>query len=276
MQVFLPLAFGVLIGFSLGLTGGGGSILAMPLLVYGLGLPPHQAVGISLGAVGVTAAIGVFQRLRKREVEIRIGLIFAAAGMLGAPVGTRLGQDIPAPVLLVLFALLMVLVAARMWFKASKNPEETRVVRAGGETRATAKGPACRHDPGGTLKMTARCTAIMTMVGFITGILSGLFGVGGGFVIVPALIFFTAITIHQAVATSLMVIVLISFSGAASFFLSGRDLHLDIASLFVLGGISGMGAGTLLSQKISGPLLQKLFAFSILLLAVFMLAKDLL
>ena len=273
-MLFSPLAFGIIIGFSLGLTGGGGSILALPLLVYGLDLPPHQAVGISLGAVGTTAGIGAFQRLRNHEVEIRIGLIFAIAGMLGAPVGTRLGQYIPASLLLILFAVLMVLVAGRMWLKAIKKPEESKIVRASLEKPAEINAPACRHDPSGKLKMTARCTTVMTIVGFITGILSGLFGIGGGFVIVPALIFFTTITIHQAVATSLLVIALISSSGVASFIFSGQERHLYITSLFIIGGAIGMGVGTVLSRKISGPKLQKIFASCILLLAGYILTKN--
>ena len=272
----LSLAFGTVVGFSLGLTGGGGSIFAVPLLVFGLGVDPHQAVGISLAAVGATAGMGVIQRLRNHEIEIRVGLLFAVAGMLGAPVGAWIGRYLPATLLLVLFAILMVLVAVRMWVKATRKPEETKVVRASREKPTEIRGPACRHDPSGKLRMTARCTTVMTVVGLGTGVLSGLFGVGGGFVIVPALVFFTTMTIHQAVATSLLVIALISSSGVASFMLAGENLPLDITGLFVIGGTLGMGLGILLSRHLSGARLQKGFAVSIFLLAGYILMKNLL
>jgi uncharacterized protein len=275
-MLLLSLVFGTVVGFSLGLTGGGGSILAVPLLVYGLGIPPHQAVGISLMAVGATACLGMIQRLLNREIEVGIGLLFAGAGMLGAPVGAWAGRYVPAVLLLTLFASLMLFVAARMWIKATKNPEESRVVRASRGNLGKRKAPACRHDPNGKLKITARCTTVMTLVGLMTGVLSGLFGVGGGFVIVPALVLFTTITIHQAVATSLLVITLISSAGVVSFILSGGNMQLDITGFFVVGGGLGMGLGILLSRKISGPLLQKVFAFSIVILAGYMLTKNLL
>ena len=115
----LALIFGAAVGFSLGLTGGGGSIIAVPLLVYGLAMAPREAVGVSLAAVGATALVGAVHRLWHGEVEVRTGLIFAVAGMLGAPVGTYIGRRVPETVLLLAFAALMLWVAAMMWRKAS-------------------------------------------------------------------------------------------------------------------------------------------------------------
>ncbi|MDP6700092.1 MAG: sulfite exporter TauE/SafE family protein, partial [Candidatus Latescibacteria bacterium] len=125
-RLALGLLCGAVVGFSLGLTGGGGSIFAVPLLVYGLDVAPREAVGISLAAVGATALLGAIQRLRAREVEIGIGLLFAVGGVLGAPVGSWLGRQLSADVLLLLFAGLMAFVAARMWSRAIRRPEETR------------------------------------------------------------------------------------------------------------------------------------------------------
>jgi|TARA_B110000438_G_C15691179_1_gene596837 uncharacterized protein len=271
----LSLGFGAVVGFSLGLTGGGGSIFAVPLLVYGLGVEPREAVGISLAAVGTTALVGAIQRLRSHEVEIRAGLLFAGAGILGAPLGTWVGKFIPGTVLLVLFALLMLMVAVRMWLKASKKPEEAHIVRARSYQDLDDRGaPACRHNPGGRLEFTAKCTIVMSAVGLLTGVLSGLFGVGGGFIIVPALVFFSTMNIHRAVATSLLVISLISASGVASYLIAGESLALDITGFFVLGGVLGLGLGTILSHRLSGAKLQKIFALAMAGIALFIVIQN--
>jgi uncharacterized membrane protein YfcA len=271
----LSLGFGAVVGFSLGLTGGGGSIFAVPLLVYGLGVEPREAVGISLAAVGTTALVGAIQRLRSHEVEIRVGLLFAGAGILGAPLGAWVGKFIPGTVLLVLFALLMLIVAVRMWLKASRKPEEAHIVRARSyQDLDDREAPACRHDPGGRLKFTAKCTIVMSAVGLLTGVLSGLFGVGGGFIIVPALVFFSTMNIRRAVATSLLVISLISASGVASYLIAGESLALDITGLFVLGGVLGLGLGTILSHRLSGAKLQKIFALAMAGIALFIVMRN--
>ena len=273
-MTLLELLFGAGVGFSLGLTGGGGSIIAVPMLVFGLGIAPHQAVGISLAAVGATAATGVIQRLRQGLIEIRVGLIFAAAGMLGAPLGTRLGATLPEHLLLTSFAVLMALVGARMWLKAVREPELARVTRAGSLDPGDG-GPACRLDPSGRLQLTGRCTVVMSVVGVCTGVLSGLYGVGGGFIIVPALMFFTSLSIHQAVATSLLTITLISAAGVLSFSAGDVGLRWDVAATFVAGGVAGMGLGILVSQRISVVLLQKIFSAAILILAAVVLLRQL-
>jgi hypothetical protein len=250
-RLALGLLCGAVVGFSLGLTGGGGSIFAVPLLVYGLDVAPREAVGISLAAVGATA-------------------------LLGAPVGSWLGRQLSADVLLLLFAGLMAFVAARMWSRAIRRPEETRVVRASLEKSPQPRAPACRHDPSGQMKLTAPCMGVMTVVGVSTGLLSGLFGVGGGFAIVPALVFFSTIDIHRAVATSLLAIALISFSGVAAHLAAGQIFAFDLTGLFIAGGAVGMGLGMLVSRRFSGPRLQKLFATAIALVAVSIVVQELL
>ena len=126
----LGLIFGVIVGFSLGLTGGGGSIFAIPLLVYGIGTPMREAVGLSLAVVCATTLFGSLQRWRKGEIERSAGILFAVAGMLGAPFGSLLGQQFSEGVLLVLFSVLMTMVAARMWARSVSAPEESRAIRA--------------------------------------------------------------------------------------------------------------------------------------------------
>ena len=272
--VALSLLFGMVVGVSLGLTGGGGSIFAVPLLVFGLAVRPREAVGISLAAVGATALVGGLRRLARGEVEVRTGLLFAAVGMEGAPAGSWLGGRVPEGVLLVLFAALMLAVAVRMWVQASLRPEETRAVRAASHAQAGEGGPSCRRDPDGRLYLTSRCFAVLVVAGLASGVLSGLFGVGGGFVIVPALVLVTGMGIHRAVATSLLVIALVSASGVASYVAAGRPLPLGLAGLFLAGGLAGMEAGTLLGRRLGGPGLQKLFASAMVAVAAFIVAKN--
>ena len=268
----LSLCFGAIVGFSLGLTGGGGSIFAVPLLVYGLHVPPKEAMGVSLAAVGATALFGMLLRLRSGDVEVKTGLVFSLAGMLGAPAGAWIRQQISPTLLLALYSGVMLLVAARMWLKATRVVAETRALTE--PAPRDEAGPTCRRDPEGRLHLTSRCMLLLSAVGLGTGVLSGLFGVGGGFVIVPALVLFTGMGIHRAVATSLLAITLISASGVGSMLLARQDFPPTITLLFILGGILGMFAGLRLGRTLSGPRLQKIFAVAILLVAAFVIAKS--
>ncbi|OYW16354.1 MAG: hypothetical protein B7Z55_14215 [Planctomycetales bacterium 12-60-4] len=267
---------GALIGLSLGLTGGGGSIIAVPLLIYGLAVEPREAVGVSLAAVGATAFFGFLQRLRRREVEVGTGLLFAATGAVGAPIGTWLNSLVPSGLLLIGFAVLMLVVSARMWRKAASQPAETRVVRATLDPiPADNSGPVCHRDPEGQLQLTSQCGFLLAGLGLITGILSGLFGVGGGFVIVPALVMFSGMGIHRAVATSLMVISLVSVSGVVSYLVAQRPLDMALTTWFAIGGIAGMLIGAFVAKRLSGPVLQKTFSVAIVAMAAFIIWKQL-
>lgn len=274
-MLVLALIFGTAVGFSLGLTGGGGSLIAVPLLVYGLGLPSREAVGVSLAAVGATALVGALHRLWQRQVEIGVGVMFAAAGMLAAPLGSWLGRLVPETALLVAFAALMLWVAARMWRKATRHPEHAAVVRAPRIRPVVDDArPACSRDPEGRLRMTSRCARVLLGAGIATGLLSGLFGVGGGFVIVPALVLFSGMGIHRAVATSLLVIALVSGAGVASKLIAGESLNGPLTALFVAGGIAGLGVGTVVAHHLSPVRLQKVFAGIIVGVAVFVIVRN--
>jgi len=169
----------------------------------------------------------------------------------------------------------MLWVAAMMWRKASRRPEEAAVVRAPGAKRpADDAGPACRRDPAGRLRLTSRCATVMVLAGVATGVLSGLFGVGGGFVVVPALVLFSGMGIHRAVATSLLVIALVSASGVASKVLAGEGLAAGVTGLFVVGGVAGLGLGTVFARRLSPVKLQKAFAAVIVVVAVFVIVKN--
>lgn len=260
----LTIPCGVLVGFALGLTGGGGGIFAVPLLVYGLSVPPREAVGISLAAVGGTALMGAVPRWRRGEVDLVTGALFAGFGMLGAPLGIWLSSLLPDRLLLLLFAVVMLTVAVSMWQKSRGQP-----------LGASRKSPVCRRTPDGKLLFTVRCATLLAVLGLFTGTLSGMFGVGGGFVIVPALVLFSGMAIHNAVPTSLMVIVLVSISGVSSFLWGDGHLSWDITLLFLAGGFFGIRLGTALSRRLSGPRLQRVFAVAVIAVAVLILVRSL-
>jgi uncharacterized membrane protein YfcA len=198
--------------------------------------------------------------------------LFAIAGMVGAPVGSWLAGLIPETLLLTLFAFLMLFVAYRMW---SKAVTESRVATASCPVvNPDEDGPSCRRDENGNLLLTSRCARLLLLVGLLTGVLSGLFGVGGGFVIVPALVLFSGMAIHHAIGSSLLVITLVSISGVASHLYAGRVIPLEITIWFVAGGVGGMIVGTQISRRLSGPTLQKGFAVAILAVAAFVLYRT--
>lgn len=268
----LAVVFGGLVGFALGLTGGGGGIFAVPLLVYGLAVAPREAVGISLAAVGGTALFGAAPRLATGDVELRTGLLFAAAGMLGAPIGSYLSLLVPEHVLLLLFALLMFIVAQRMWAKAG-NPQTASGVCV--TENASSEAPStCQRGVDGQLRLTSRCARLLAFVGLITGVLSGMFGVGGGFVIVPALVLSTGMAIHQAVGTSLLVIVLISISGVVSHIVGGNELSIETTVQFMVGGFAGMWLGGIVAKRLGGSMLQKTFSIAVVVVAIFVIVKS--
>ena len=259
---------GCLVGLSMGLTGGGGAILAVPLLVYWLGADPLVAVVISLATVAGTAIIGTAERARLKQVEFPTGLLFAAAGMLTAPLGSWLGEHLPPQLLLVSFALLMLLIAARMWWQADQ------AIPPPAEACGPEDGPSCSRDPEGKLRLTSRCAMLLATIGLTVGLLSGLFGVGGGFLIVPALVTFASMGLSRAVGTSLLVMSLVGLAGVAGHLLQGREVPWEVTLLFVAGSVPGLFIGSALTRKLPRALLSKIFAAMILAVAVFVIART--
>lgn len=271
MMTFL---FGLIIGLTLGLTGGGGSIFALPLLTYGLHVAPRDAISVSLAAVALTAAFGAAGALRTKLVEYRAGLIFAVGGMLAAPLGVGLAQRIADSTILTAFALLMLIVAVSMWRRASRAPQTAGVVRADFIPAVLSdKDPLCRLEPDHRLRLSGPCSVVLVLAGIVSGLLSGLFGVGGGFLIVPALTFVTQLEIHRAVATSLLVITLIGLTGVGAVLVEGRPLPWLLTGLFIAGGFGGMYLGQLVARRIAGPKLQQVFAVAMVLVAAFMIGS---
>ena len=265
--MLISLSLGLLIGLVLALTGAGGGILAVPLLVFGTSLRVAQAGPIGLMAVGMASALGTVLGLRAGVVRYRAALLVGAVGMLLSPAGLWLAHRLDNRWLGVLFALTLLYVAHKTWRKA----RDTMAGRA--PIRAAA--PVCVRDADtGRFIWTRPCARALMLSGSVAGFLSGLLGVGGGFVMVPALQRYTDLTMQSVVATSLAVITLVSAAGVVSS-AAGGVLVWSIALPFSGGALAGMLGGRLLSKRLSGPNLQIAFAILSALVAVGMLAKAL-
>ncbi len=260
---------GVAVGLVLGLTGAGGSIFAVPLLMFGLDWSLRQAVPVSLLAVCGAALVGTIAAWNVSVVRYRAAMVMAGAGCCTAPLGIFLGEHLAQRALAQVFAAVLALVGVRMLIQARRNPAETRVVRASvaGEGQP-ASGPICRvHPQSGRLVWTRSCAVAIAAIGALTGFLSGLLGVGGGFVIVPLLRAATVLSMHSAVATSLMAIALTSGGTVIASVAMGRSLPWSLALPFALGTMGGMLIGRRVAPRLAGPQLQRGFACVMLLAA---------
>ncbi len=235
------------IGLSLGLIGGGGSIITVPLLVYVLGVEAHAAMGMSLGVVGATSLAGAALHYGQGAVRLRTGLIFAAAGMLGAYFGTRLTYMLSDAALLLTFAALMIVVAVRMLTSAPRE--------------------------GGDAHRAAPLAAILA-AGASVGVLTGFLGVGGGFLIVPALVFFGGLGMKEAVGTSLLVITLNCVAGLAGHLQRGA-FDLRLAALVTLFAVAGVAVGSRIAHRASPHRLRQWFAWFVLAVAALLIVKNL-
>lgn len=272
----MSLLLGVLIGLVLGLTGAGGSILAVPALMFGLGWSLTDAAPVALIAVCAAASFGTFAAWDVSYVRYRAALLMAAAGCVVAPLGLAAAQALPVTALSLAFAVVLAFVALRLFSQARHRPEEARIVRADvhGEGPA-ATGPACGLiATTGRLNWTRRCAATIASIGGATGFLSGLLGVGGGFVIVPSLRTATALSMHSAVATSLMAIALTSAGTVLLSLASGAPLPWAIALPFAAGSLAGMLLGRWLSPRIAGPSLQQGFAVLMALTSIALIVRT--
>jgi uncharacterized protein len=251
VQGVLGLASGALVGFSLGLVGGGGSILAVPLMVYVVGVgDAHVAIGTSAIAVAANAAVNLSNHARGGTVVWSCALMFAVAGIVGAFLGSIFGKMIDGQKLLALFALLMLVIALLML-----------------KTRSRVGVADVKMDRGNTPAIAG--------LGLATGTLSGFFGIGGGFLIVPALMLATGMPIMNAVSSSLVAVTAFGLTTALSYAWSGL-ISWGLAGLFIAGGIAGGLIGTrsarLLAERRGA--LNIVFAGVIILVALYMLARN--
>ncbi len=253
--VALALTLGALIGVLLGLLGGGGSILAVPALVYVLGLGIEQAIPMSLIVIGSASAVATLPRIRAGQVQWRLAAVFAAAGIPATVVGSALGGHLPQHVVLAGFALVMIVAGIRML-------QET------GET-----GTACRVGDGGI--NWRRCAPRSIPAGFLVGLLTGLFGVGGGFLIIPALVLLLGVEMPIAIGTSLVIIVANSLTGVASH-MTGTGIDWTLTAAFAGAAIVGALLAGRLGTTLDTRRLQHGFGFLVLAVATYVLADILL
>lgn len=264
------LGFGALVGVALGLTGGGGSIFAVPLLIYGLGLAPVEAVPISLVVVATTALAGAVHSLREGLIVWTPTVLFALGGIVGAPAGIGVAGLVSPQWIVAGFGALALAVGALMWHGARVQPSAVRA-----RSYARDEGAVCALSPDGRLRLTTPCALALVVAGLGTGMLSGLFGVGGGFLIVPALVLVTRMGVHRAVAVSLVIISIIGFAGAASVIWQ-RGLEWRVLVPFAAGGVLAILATRRIARRVAGPVLQRVFAASVTLVGAAMLVESIL
>ncbi|TSE35251.1 sulfite exporter TauE/SafE family protein [Tepidimonas charontis] len=255
------LALGAAVGIVMGLTGAGGGILAVPLLVLGLHLPLTQAAPTGLIAVCAAATLAALLGLREGIVRYRAAAWMGVLGMLGAPAGVWLAARLPATPLLLAFSALLLYVAWRSW----RGPAH--------EALDTPPDQPCRLDPvQGRLRWTTRCARALGATGLAAGVLSGLFGVGGGFVIIPALQRFSDLDWRSIQATSLAVIALVSASGVAAGALHGA-LPWPVAAPFGSAAVAALLAARTLARHVHPKVLRRAFGLLTLGVALLMLMR---
>lgn len=230
IQDLLATASGVVVGFVLGLIGGGGSVLAVPLLVYLVGVPsPHVAIGTSAVAVAVSALGNLVGHARAGNVKWPCALVFAAAGVAGAAIGSTLGKQFDGQKLLLLFGVVMIVIAGFMfWNRDNSGDVAVRLTR----------------------KSAPRLMPFLLLYGAGVGALSGFFGIGGGFLVVPGIMAATGMPLIFAIGSSLVSVFAFGLTTAANYAISGL-IDWVLVALFIGGGIAGGLAGRLAAQRLS-------------------------
>jgi uncharacterized membrane protein YfcA len=247
-MVVVVLVAGALLGLALGTVGGGGAVLAVPVLVYLLDQPVHAATTASLLVVAAAAATGAVGHARQHAVCWRLALAFAAAAVPGTAAGTLANRAAGADVLLAGFALLLLAVAALTW------------------RRSTAAGVAAGECP--HLRL-----GVVAIAGLATGALTGLLGVGGGFAVVPALALGLSVPMRRAIATSLVIVTAVSLTGLAGHLAAGASADWSVAVPFAAAGMATAALGAVLARRLRVRTLSRAFAVLLGGVAVSMLAS---
>ncbi len=236
------------IGVSLGLLGGGGSILAVPMLVYVAGVAAPQAIAMSLAIVGATSVIASVLHGRHGRLDPKVAGLFGGAGMVGAYVGAQFTHLISHAVLLLLFAALMLVVGTLMLVRKQRE--------------SASDGAPC-----------PRSLPWVLLAGAGVGAVTGFLGVGGGFLIVPALLFFTALPMHVAVGTSLLVIAINSAAGFVGH-LGQETVPLALTGAFTVAAVAGTFVGAHLAGHIPAPSMRRMFAGFVMVVALFLITAN--
>jgi uncharacterized protein len=255
LHPLLAVLCGALVGFTLGLIGGGGSIMATPLLLYVVGLPPHVAIGTGALAVSANSFINFGGHARSGNVRWRSAILFALIGMVGAALGSTLGKTFNGQRLLFLFAVLMVAVGIMM-LRSGSRPQKQAI--------------------GSEAPLSAAALGKVSAAALIVGMLSGFFGIGGGFLIVPGLLFSTGMPMIFAVGSSLLAVGSFGLTTAANYGWSGL-VDWQVAAEYIGGGIVGGMIGMRLCNHLAPrkAALNKVFAGLIFVVATYMLYRNL-
>ncbi len=255
MSVSIIIA-GLITGLLLGVFGSGGSIITMPALLYLLDVEPKSAIAMSLGIVAITATITAWQHWRRGNVNLKITTVFGLFGVIGTYAGARLGVVTPVVIQLTIFALVMY---AAAWKMFRPTPQHKSV------------GAACVDCPEG------ECDDLdyrhIALHGIGVGVLTGVVGVGGGFLIVPALVLLSGLSMKQAVGTSLSIVALKSFAGFAGY-AGAVAIDYSLMGVFTVIAIAGSVGGSLLCHHLPADRLKKGFGAFLLLVATYILFKN--
>ncbi|BBY26438.1 sulfite exporter TauE/SafE family protein [Mycolicibacterium sediminis] len=255
MTLAITLALGAVIGTFLGLLGGGGSILAVPALVYVLGIPLEHAIPMSLIVIAAASAVGALPKIASGHVQWRLAGVFAAVGIPATVLGTAIGRQLPQDVVLTGFAMVMIAAGVRM-------------LMDGGDV-----GTACKIGNSGI--DWRRCAPRSIPAGLAVGLLTGLFGVGGGFLIVPVLVLLLGVQMPVAIGTSLLVIVANSLAGIISH-LGGDAIDWGTTAAFVGAAVVGSLIAGRLGNLLDTRRLQRWFAYLVLAVAAYVVTDTVL
>jgi len=262
--MLLAALLGITIGGVLGLTGAGGGILAVPALVLGLGFSVITATPVALMAVASAALLGCLDGLRKGLVRYKAALLMATLGALFAPLGIWVAHQVSNRLLMTLFSLVMLFIALRMYRQAKDQ----------GQASPQYLEKNCMLNPAtGKLRWNFRCWATLAAVGSVSGLFTGMLGVGGGFLIVPAFRQFSNITMHGIVATSLMVIALVSGTTVIGTLVHGTRIPV-LGWVFIATAVLGMLLGRWAAPHLPARRLQIGFAVVTLAVALILIIKT--
>ncbi len=263
----LPTSLGFVVGFILSLTGAGGAILSVPLLVFGMGLSVSQAGPIGLLAVSISAGIGSIFGLKERILRYKAAGLMAMFGLTLSPIGLYAAHQLPNKPLTLIFSIVLFYASIRMMIQSYKEAkgilnEQQKIV------------PCLLNQSIGKLIWTVPCARSLALAGGVAGFFSGLLGVGGGFIIVPALKKVTDLPVASIVATSLGVLTIVSLGGVINSTLAGLMMW-PIAIPFAGGSLVGLMIGRTIAKKLAGPTIQQIFAIFSFCVAVMMGIKGL-